>query len=77
MESVIQTKIKSNKMVPAIRVQGKWYKVVPKQYDPDRQTYNIAYSIISKGTTPELAYREWFFQERKDSKILYPSFRNE
>ena len=77
MEPIVQTKIKPNKMVPAIRVQGKWYKVVPKQYEPERQTYNIAYSIISKGTTSEVAYREWFFQERKDAKLLYPSFRNE
>jgi hypothetical protein len=75
MESTIQTKVISN-MVPAIRVQGKWYKVMPKQYEPERQTYNIAYSII-KGTTPQVAYREWFAQERKDAKLLYPSFRNE
>lgn len=77
MESTIQTNIKSDKMVPAIRVQGKWYKVMPKQYEPERQTYNIAYAMISRGTTPEVAYREWFAQERKDAKLLYPSFRNE
>ena len=76
MESTIKTHITS-KMVPAIRVQGKWYKVMPKQYEPERQTYNIAYTLISKGTTPEVAYREWFAQERKDAKLLYPSFRNE
>ena len=77
MESSIQTKIKPGKMVPAIRVQGKWYNIMPKPYEPERQTYNIAYAIISKGTTPEVAYREWFAQERKDAKLLYPSFRNE
>jgi hypothetical protein len=77
MESTVETSIKSDKMVPAIRVQGKWYKVMPKQYEPERQTYNIAYAIISKGITPEVAYREWFAQERKDAKLLYPSFRNE
>jgi hypothetical protein len=77
MESAVQTQNKSDKMVPAIRVQGKWYNIMPKPYEPERQTYNIAYAIISKGTTPEVAYREWFAQERKDAKLLYPSFRNE
>lgn len=76
MESTIQTQI-TNKMVPAIRVQGKWYSILPKPYEPERQTYNIAYAIISKGTSPELAYREWFAQERKDAKLLYPSFRKD
>lgn len=74
MEPTLQTK---NKLVPAIRVQGKWYKVLHKQYEPERQSYNIAYGIICKGTTSEVAYREWFSQERKDAKLLYPSFRNE
>jgi hypothetical protein len=74
MEPVVQTQ---TKLVPAIRVRGKWYKVMPKQYESERQTYNIAYSIICKGTTPEVAYREWFSQERKDGKLLYPSFRKD
>lgn len=72
MESTIQTK-DTIKMVPAIRVQGKWYAITPKPYEPERQTYNIAYRII-QGATPEQAYREWFEQERKDAKLLYPTF---
>ena len=76
MEPAVQTKITS-KMVPTIRVQGKWYKLMPKQYEPERQTYNIAYKIIRQGCSPEVAYREWFAQERKDAKLLYPSFRKE
>lgn len=72
MESTIQTK-DTIKMVSAIRVQGKWYAITPKPYEPERQTYNIAYRII-QGATPEQAYREWFEQERKDAKLLYPTF---
>ena len=72
MEPTIQT-TNTHKMVPAIRVQGKWYKIIPKKYEPERQTYNIAYRII-QGATPEQAYREWFEQERKDAKLLYPTF---
>jgi hypothetical protein len=77
MESTIQTEAKPGKMVPAIRVQGKWYKVMPKQYEPERQSYSIAYSIIRDGISPEVAYRNWFSNERKDAKLLYPSFRKE
>lgn len=73
MESTIQAQ-NTVKMVPAIRVQGKWYKVVPKQYEPERQTYNIAFSIIREGISPEVAYKKWFLGERKDAKLLYPSF---
>jgi len=69
MESTVQTKM----LVPAIRVQGKWYRVHAKPYEPERQTYTIAYQI-AKGTSPQVAYREWFAQERKDAKLLYPSF---
>jgi len=72
MEPTLQAKI-SNKLVPAIRVQGKWYKITAKPYEPERQTYNIAYRII-QGATPQQAYRAWFEQERKDAKLLYPTF---
>lgn len=77
MESTIKTKTDTSKMVPAIRVQGKWYRIQPRPYEPERQTYNIAAQIISKNVTPEVAYREWFSQERKDAKLLYPSFRKD
>ena len=72
MESAIQTQ-NNVKMVPAIRVQGKWYAITPKPYEPERQTYGIAHKLI-QGSTPEVAYRQWFEQERKDAKLLYPSF---
>jgi hypothetical protein len=77
MESTIETKIDINKMVPAVRVQGKWYRVHPKPYESERQTYSIVYRLIREGCSPEVAYREWFEQERKDAKLLYPSFRKD
>jgi len=77
MEQTVKTESKSQKMVPAIRVQGKWYTIMPKLYEAERQTYNIAYNLIRTGCTPEVAYRQWFSQERKDAKLLYPSFRKD
>jgi hypothetical protein len=77
MEQAVETQNKPQKMVPAIRVQGKWYSILPKPYESERQTYNIAYSLIRTDSTPEVTYREWFAQERKDAKLLYPSFRKD
>jgi len=77
MESTIQAKNNTPKMVPAIRIQGKWCRVKPKPYEPERQTYNIASKILHQNLSPEAAYLEWFAQERKDAKLLYPSFRKD
>ena len=57
-----------------IRVKGKWYKVNAKPYESERQTYTIAHQLIRTNVTPPTAYREWYSQERKDAKLLYPSF---
>jgi len=63
-------------MIQVVRFNGKWYKVCSRPYEPERQTFNIAYRTI-QGVTPEQAYREWYSQERKDSKLLYPVFRKD
>jgi hypothetical protein len=64
-------------MATVVRFQGKWYKIAPKKYEPERQTYSIAWEIIKKGVTSKQVYREWFLNEREDSKLLYPSFRKD
>jgi hypothetical protein len=74
MEQTIQAKVDTSKMVPAIRIQGKWFSIRPKPYEPERQTYNIVSQIIRQNVSPEVAYKNWFEQERKDAKLLYPSF---
>jgi len=61
----------------AVRFQGKWYAIRAKPYEPERQTYQVAWSQIKTGMKPEQAYREWFAQEQKDAKLLYPSFRKD
>ena len=44
MESTVQAKV----LVPAIRVQGKWYRVHAKPYEPERQTYAIELNVKSQ-----------------------------
>jgi hypothetical protein len=64
-------------MPPAVRHNGKWYSVIPKQYEPERQTYQVAWSQILTGIGAEEAYRNYFEVLRKEAKLLCPSFRQD
>uniref|UniRef100_A0A6C0JS47 Uncharacterized protein n=1 Tax=viral metagenome TaxID=1070528 RepID=A0A6C0JS47_9ZZZZ len=60
------------------RYNGKWYKVQPKPYEPERQTVKVAWSQIREPTlTKEDVYRRFFETQREDARILYPSFRKD
>lgn len=62
----------------AIRYEGQWYKVTPKSYEPERQTYEIAWERVREPLvlSPE-AYRKWYASEQRKVKVLYPSFRKD
>jgi hypothetical protein len=61
-----------------VRYQGKWYKIVPKPYEPERQTYEIAWAMIkTPNLTSQDAYQEWYKKEQETAKVLYPSFRKD
>lgn len=62
-------------MEKAIRYKGKWYKIIKKPYESERQTTEISWLIIKEGISSLEAYRKWYAQEREDAKLLYPSFR--
>lgn len=65
-------------MQDLIRYQGKWYKIHAKPYEPERQSYHVAWMQIREPlVSPEKAYRDFFSNQQKDEKILYPSFRKE
>jgi len=60
------------------RYQGKWYKISPKSYEPERQTAQVAWSQIREPLiTKEEVYRRFFEKQREDARILYPSFRKD
>jgi hypothetical protein len=61
-----------------VRYKGKWYKITPKPYEPERQTYQIAWLLIREPSlAQEEAYRRWYEKEREIVKVLYPSFRKD
>jgi len=64
-------------MPPTVRHNGKWYSIIPKSYEPERQTYQVAWLQILTGVTPEEAYRQYYETLRKESKLLCPSFRQD
>jgi hypothetical protein len=60
------------------RYKGKWYKVTPKAYEPERQTAEVAWAQIREPQrTKEDVYRMYFAKQREDARILYPSFRKD
>lgn len=60
-----------------LRYKGQWYVVKPKAYEPERQTFQVAWKMIREGKNSEDAYREFWKKEREDVKVLYPSFRKD
>ena len=65
-------------MEPAVRYNGEWYKITPKPYEPERQTQEIAWTMLREPLLKSSsAYREWYAREQKHASILYPSFRKE
>ena len=64
-------------MPAAVRYNGKWFTVIPKSYEPERQTYQVAWMQITEGMPAEEAYRKYYETLRKESKVLCPSFRQD
>lgn len=61
-----------------IRYKGQWYKITPKPYEPEKQTYQIAWMLVKNPEmSPEQAYRKYFENLRNEVKVLYPSFRKD
>jgi hypothetical protein len=61
-----------------VRHNGTWIRIVPKPYEPERQTHDIAWSmILNPKLNPAEAYRKWYVAEQENAKVLYPTFRKD
>jgi hypothetical protein len=61
-----------------IRYKGKWAKIHPKPYEPESQTIQVAWAQIREPRiSAQEAYRQFFEKQRKEARILYPSFRKD
>jgi lipocalin len=59
-----------------IRYQGKWYEIHPKEYEPEQQTYKIAWKLV-KGIPVNQAYIEMFKEHQEHAKLLYTLRKDE
>lgn len=78
MESLIKTTpiMEKNTTISKsyqVRYNGNWFEITPKKYEPERQTFQIAWKLI-RGESSKNVYREWFLKEQENAQILYPSF---
>lgn len=61
-----------------VRYQGKWFKITPKAYEPESQTAQVAWAQIREpSVAPTEHYKRFFEKQRKEARILYPSFRKD
>jgi hypothetical protein len=61
-----------------LRYSGKWYRINPKPYEPERQTHTVAWTQIKQPSVMiEDVYIQYFEKQRREAKILYPSFRKD
>jgi len=61
-----------------VRHNGKWFKIHPKPYEPEHQTVRVAWGMIQDlNVTREEVYKKYYENQRKEAKVLYPSFRKD
>jgi lipocalin len=60
-----------------VRYKGKWFKIEAKPYEPEKQTFTVAWSQIREPVVAQEAYKTYFEKQRKEAKVLYPSFRKD
>lgn len=53
-----------------VRYNGKWIRIRPRPFEPERMTTDIAWLQIKENINAEEAYRRWFERQRKISRLL-------
>jgi hypothetical protein len=56
--------------VYVVRYQGKWIRIRPRPYEPERMTTDVAWLQIKEGLSAQDAYRTWFESQRILSRLL-------
>jgi hypothetical protein len=53
-----------------VRYNGRWVKIQPRLFEPERMTTDIAWIQIKEEVSVEEAYRRWFELQRRISRVL-------
>jgi hypothetical protein len=58
-------------MQSLVRHNGVWKVIVPKPFEPERQTLDVAWSQLNRNIAAPEAYRQWYIRERTLQSLLY------
>lgn len=61
---------KKAQMAFAVRYNGQWFVIEPRDFEPERQTTDVAWIQIKEGIDAPEAYRRWFENQRKITRLL-------
>jgi hypothetical protein len=53
-----------------VRHNGRWIKIHPRLFEPERMTADIAWMQIKEKISAEEAYLRWFELQRRISRVL-------
>jgi hypothetical protein len=53
-----------------VRHNGRWIKIQPRPFEPERMTTDIAWMQIKEKVSVEEAYLRWFELQRRISRVL-------
>jgi hypothetical protein len=53
-----------------VRYNGTWHRIVPKPYEPERMTTDVAWIQLRDKVDAATAYRTWCAKQRKLSRLL-------
>jgi hypothetical protein len=57
-------------MAYLVRYNGRWVKIYPRDFEPERMTTDVAWMQIKEGLSPAESYRLWFEKARRISRLL-------
>jgi hypothetical protein len=54
----------------AVRYNGEWFVIEPREFEPERMTTDVAWIQIKEQVEAAEAYRRWFERQRKITRLL-------
>jgi hypothetical protein len=57
-------------MKATVRFRGRWVKISPRPYEPERMTTDVAWIQLKEEVSPEEAYRLWYEKQRTISRFF-------
>jgi hypothetical protein len=66
----VSKKVMETTSIFLVRHNGRWIKLQPRPFEPERMSTDIAWMQIKESIGAEEAYRRWFELQRRISRVL-------